>query len=113
MGVIDPEVLADGEQGMRWVVQQPGYRQWWRLWAATTYSADFRDYVDGLIREAKPPESALIEIVLDQSQSPVSLSSLRHQPPPTCHQTVLKDFLPRSVEFVTSFGRAGGRATLF
>jgi hypothetical protein len=55
-GVIDPEVLADGEQGMRWVVRQPGYRQWWRLRAASAYSADFRDYMDGLIREGEAAE---------------------------------------------------------
>ncbi len=52
-GVLDPEVLADVEQGMRWVVQQPGYRQWWKRWAGNTYSGDFRNYMDSLIREGE------------------------------------------------------------
>jgi hypothetical protein len=53
MGVLDLQVLADMKQGMRWVVQQPGYRQWWDQWAGKSYSGDFRDYVDGLIREGE------------------------------------------------------------
>jgi hypothetical protein len=52
-GVLDLEVMDDMERGMRWVVQQPGYRQWWKQWAGESYSPDFRDYVDGVIREGE------------------------------------------------------------
>ncbi len=55
-GVLDPDVLADGEQGMRWVRQQPGFRQWWKQWAGNTYSGDFKNYMDGLIREGEAAE---------------------------------------------------------
>ncbi len=55
-GVLDLEVLADMEQGMRWVVQQPGYRQWWKQWAGKSYSGDFRNYIGGLIREGEATE---------------------------------------------------------
>ena len=39
--------------GMRWALQQPGIRQWWREWDAATCEEEFRDDVDGLIREGE------------------------------------------------------------
>jgi hypothetical protein len=39
--------------GMRWALQQPGIRQWWREWGAATCEEEFRDCVDGLIREGE------------------------------------------------------------
>jgi hypothetical protein len=55
-GVIDPDVLADVEQGMRWTTQQSGFRQFWKHWAGITYSGDFQNYMDGLIREGEAAE---------------------------------------------------------
>ena len=43
------------EAGFLWQVQQPGLRQWWGEWR-TTFSDDFRDYVEGLIREGEAGE---------------------------------------------------------
>ena len=55
-GVLDPEIFADLEQGQRWVTRQPGFRQNWDQWAASTCSPDFKDYMDGRIREAEAVE---------------------------------------------------------
>jgi hypothetical protein len=38
--------------GMRWQMQQLGAQQWWRDWGHT-YPQEFRDLVDGLIREGE------------------------------------------------------------
>jgi len=54
--VLDPDVLADLEQGVRFDVQQPGFIDWWREWGERVHSGDFRDYMDGLIREAEAAE---------------------------------------------------------
>jgi hypothetical protein len=40
---------------MRWVVPRPGYRQWWTEFG-DTYPNEFRNYVDGLIREGEAAE---------------------------------------------------------
>jgi len=37
---------------MRWAFQQPGPRQWWTEWR-DMYEEDFRDFIDGLIREGE------------------------------------------------------------
>ena len=50
-GVLDSDVLADVEQGMHWVRQQPVYLQQWKHWAGNTYSGEFRSYMDELIRD--------------------------------------------------------------
>jgi hypothetical protein len=52
-GVLDPEVLADLEQGTRFDLQQPGFLEWWREWGERAYSGDFGDYMNGLIREGE------------------------------------------------------------
>jgi len=45
--------LWQGEQrGMYWVLHQPGSQQWWEE-NRFTFSDEFRDYVDGLIREGE------------------------------------------------------------
>jgi hypothetical protein len=38
--------------GLRWQMQQLGAQQWWRDWSHS-YPTEFRDYVDGLIREGE------------------------------------------------------------
>jgi hypothetical protein len=38
--------------GFRWNCGRPGVTQWWREYRAL-YSSDFRDFVDGLIREGE------------------------------------------------------------
>jgi hypothetical protein len=38
--------------GMVWQMQQPGIQQWWREWGGA-YPQEFRDYVDGVIREGE------------------------------------------------------------
>ena len=43
------------EIGMRWQLEQPGVRQWWREWGGT-FAQEFRDLVDGLIREGEAAE---------------------------------------------------------
>ena len=52
-GVLGAEQWKDMEQGLRWSVQQPGHQQWWREWSETTYRGEFRDFVDGLMREGE------------------------------------------------------------
>jgi hypothetical protein len=55
-GVLDPDVLADMEQAVRFQVQQPGFLDWWREWGERVHSGDFRDYMNGLIREGEAAE---------------------------------------------------------
>jgi hypothetical protein len=43
------------ELGMRWYLEQPGAQQWWRDWSRI-YPQDFRNYIDGLIREGEAAE---------------------------------------------------------
>ena len=52
-GVLDPEVLADLEQGTRLDVQQSRFVDWWREWGERAYSGDISDYMNGLIREGE------------------------------------------------------------
>ena len=54
-GLISPEAWADMEQAMRWNAQQPGFQQWWLQWR-NVYGGDFKEYLDGLIREGVPAE---------------------------------------------------------
>ena len=42
-------------RGMRWQYERPGVAQWWRKYHAI-YSPDFREFVDGLIREDEAAE---------------------------------------------------------
>jgi hypothetical protein len=41
---------ADVEQAQRWLAQQSGMKHWWLQWR-NLYGGDFRDHMDGLIRE--------------------------------------------------------------
>jgi hypothetical protein len=36
--------------------QGPGFKEWWREGMGTDYPQEFRDYVDGLIREGETAE---------------------------------------------------------
>ena len=40
------------ERGMRWFVPKPGFLQWWDDYRES-HTPEFRDYVDGLIREGE------------------------------------------------------------
>jgi hypothetical protein len=51
-GIGNPEEWAYNEQGVAWVVQEPGVRQWWREWRRQ-YPQEFRNFVDDLIREGE------------------------------------------------------------
>ena len=52
-GTGSPSVWARQLNGLRWQVQQPGIQQWWRDWRTVTFEGEFRDLVDGLIREGE------------------------------------------------------------
>ncbi|MBW2496603.1 MAG: hypothetical protein JRF61_04960 [Deltaproteobacteria bacterium] len=52
-GSIGPETWADMDQLMRWSTIRPGFRQYWLQWGEQTHRGDFRDYIDGLIREGE------------------------------------------------------------
>ena len=51
--VLDPEVLGDLERGVSFMIQQPGYLHWWSQWGEALHSGDFKNYMDGLIREGE------------------------------------------------------------
>jgi len=51
-GVMAPSVWENRTRSLRRLLPLPGYRQWWKEWG-DLYSDDFRDYVDGLIREGE------------------------------------------------------------
>ncbi len=55
-GVVGDEQWKDMEQGLRWSLQQPGHQQWWREWSEKTYRGEYRDFVDGMIREGEAAE---------------------------------------------------------
>jgi len=40
-------------QTWSWTTRNPGFRQWWHQWAVDVYTGDFREFVDGLIREGE------------------------------------------------------------
>jgi hypothetical protein len=47
------QVWDQQERGLRWQVQQPGIRQWWREFSEVCFGTEFIDYVNGLIREGE------------------------------------------------------------
>jgi len=51
-GIISALAWENAEQELRWKVEQPGLRQWWREWSRI-YPQVFKDYVDGLIRDGE------------------------------------------------------------
>lgn len=51
-GMISRETWEGYEQGLRWQLQQPGVREWWREWNRVL-PLEFRDFVEGLIREVE------------------------------------------------------------
>ena len=55
-GIVSPEVWADMGHALRWTAQQPGFQHWWIQWGGKTYAGDFKEYVDGLIREGEAAE---------------------------------------------------------
>jgi hypothetical protein len=54
-GLISQEVWADQSVGMRWLAQQPGFRQWWALWR-DNFGGEYLQTFDRLIREAETAE---------------------------------------------------------
>ncbi len=54
-GMISRETWDGYEQGLRWQLQQPGVREWWREWNRVLPS-EFRDFVEGVIREVEAAE---------------------------------------------------------
>jgi hypothetical protein len=44
------------DNGMRWFATQPGFRSFWLVQPPQAYMPEFRDFVDGLIREAEAAE---------------------------------------------------------
>jgi len=55
-GVSSVESWQMAEAGIAWMLEQPGYRQWWRLWK-TSFSSEFQDYIDGRLREREQVDS--------------------------------------------------------
>jgi hypothetical protein len=51
-GVIGPNVWEARRRGLLRLLRQSGMRQWWNEWR-DTYSDDFAEFVDGLIREGE------------------------------------------------------------
>jgi hypothetical protein len=54
-GIGSAEEWAYQTQGLAWVFEQRGARQWWRAWSGQ-YPQGFRDVVDCLIRERPDDE---------------------------------------------------------
>jgi hypothetical protein len=52
-GTGSPRVWERQLNGLRWQLQQHGIQQWWREWGGISHEGEFRDYVDGLIREGE------------------------------------------------------------
>ena len=53
--MISRETWDGYEQAMRWQLQQPGMREWWREWNRVL-PREFRDFVEGVIREVEAAE---------------------------------------------------------
>ena len=51
-GIGSPGTWEQSTLGMHWQLQQPGGQQWWREWRWSV-PQEFRDFVDGLIREGE------------------------------------------------------------
>jgi hypothetical protein len=54
-GVMGLSVWENRMRSLRRMLPLPGYRQWWKEWG-DFYSDDFRELVDGLIREGEAAE---------------------------------------------------------
>jgi hypothetical protein len=54
-GSLSSEVWEDQEQSHRWIMQQPGAKDWWGQWR-NLYGRDFQVMCDGLIREGEAAE---------------------------------------------------------
>ena len=52
-GLVSSEIWDDQKQYMRWSSQQPGFRQWWLLWAEEIYKGDLQEFINVLIREGE------------------------------------------------------------
>jgi hypothetical protein len=55
-GIQLPLAAERREAGLRRMSQGPGFKEWWREGMGTDYPQEFRDYVDGLIREGEAAE---------------------------------------------------------
>ena len=54
-GVMGPSVWENRMRSLRRLLPLPGYRQWWNEWG-DIHSDDFRELIDGLIREGEAAE---------------------------------------------------------
>jgi hypothetical protein len=52
-GMMSERVWNRRRRSMTWTMQQRGMQQWWSNWGRTLYEPEFRDLVDGLIREGE------------------------------------------------------------
>ena len=51
-GIGSPGTWEQTKMGLHWQLSQAGGQQWWRQWSRV-YPQDFREFVDGLIREGE------------------------------------------------------------
>ena len=52
-GIISSEIWDDMVQGYRWNLRNPGFLQWWHQYAGDIYIGEFREFMDGLIRDVE------------------------------------------------------------
>ena len=55
-GILSPTIWTSRVRTTRWLLQQPGARQWWDEWSKNLYDDDFIVFVNGLIREGEAAE---------------------------------------------------------
>jgi len=53
--LIDADVWGSQVRGFQWILRQEGALQWWNEYRGNS-GDDFRDYMDGLIREGEAAE---------------------------------------------------------
>ncbi len=51
--VMSERVWKRRRHTMVYTMRQPGVQQWWKEWSANQYESEFREFVDGLIREGE------------------------------------------------------------
>jgi len=55
-GVSSAESWDMAEAGIGWMLEYPGYQQWWRLWG-NNFSSEFQDYINGRLRDLEQADS--------------------------------------------------------
>ena len=51
--VMSERVWKRRRHTMVYTMRLPGLQQWWKKWSANQYESEFREFVDGLIREGE------------------------------------------------------------